>query len=108
MLWDIALRNLWQRRRRSLLTVLGVAVAVQLYISMSSYMAIYDQDLQQQLSAFAGKVYVQRSVIREGEAETFPSPSSNIPAEVAAEVLSLDGLDRTTSSGVLFVPLVVA
>jgi putative ABC transport system permease protein len=106
MLWDIALRNLWQRRRRSLLTVLGVAVAVQLYISMSSYMAIYDQDLQQQLSAFAGKVYVQRSVIREGEAETFPSPSSNIPAEVAAEVLSLDGLDRTTSSGVLFVPLV--
>jgi putative ABC transport system permease protein len=106
MLWDVALRNLWQRRLRSLLTVLGVAVAVQLYMSMSSLMAFYEQDLQQQLNAFAGKVYVQHSVIREGKAETFPSPSSNIPAPVASEVLSLGGLDRRVSSAVLFVPLV--
>ncbi|UCC63818.1 MAG: ABC transporter permease [Anaerolineae bacterium] len=106
MLWDVALRNLWHRRLRSLLTILGVAVAVQLYISMSSLIAFYEQDLGQQLSALAGKVYVQHTVTREGEPETFPSLSSNIPAPVAAQILSLDGLDRRASSGVLFAPLV--
>ena len=31
MLFDIAIKNLWRRKLRSILTILGVAVAVQLY-----------------------------------------------------------------------------
>lgn len=105
MLWDVALRNMWQRRLRSTLTVLGVAVAVQLYLTMSSIMSGYEQDLQQQLSALAGKVFVQRPVMAEGGVEDFPSPSSSIEAEIASALLTLEDIDRTSSSAVLFVPL---
>jgi hypothetical protein len=49
MFWDIALKNLQQRRLRAGLTILGVATAVQLYLTMSGIMRWYDQDLQAQL-----------------------------------------------------------
>ena len=41
----VAFRSLWQRRLRSLLTVLGVAVAVQLYLTLSGIMTSYEADL---------------------------------------------------------------
>jgi putative ABC transport system permease protein len=104
-MWYIALRNLWERRLRSLLTMLGVAVAVQLYLTISSIMASYELDLQGQLSALAGRVFVQRPTAEEGGLEEFPSPSSSIEWEVAADLLAVDGLDAAASSAILYVPL---
>jgi ABC-type lipoprotein release transport system permease subunit len=104
-MWYVALRNLWQRRLRSLLTMLGVAVAVQLYLTISSIIASYDLDLQAQLSAMGGRVFVQRPAADEGGLEEFPSPSSSIEAEVADELLELEGLDGAASSAILYVPL---
>jgi putative ABC transport system permease protein len=105
MLWDIAWRNMWQRWLRSLLTILGVAMAVQLYVTMSGIMLVYEQDLQKQLSAFAGKVIVQQPMGEEGSDEEFPSPSSSIEGATADDLLTLEEIDRNSSSALLFVPL---
>jgi putative ABC transport system permease protein len=105
MLWDVGLRNLWQRRLRSSLTVLSLAVVVQLYMSIASGLATFDQDLQRQANALAGKVYVQQSARKESEPESFPSLSSSIPVRVASEILALDDHDQTISSALLFVRL---
>jgi putative ABC transport system permease protein len=105
MLWDVALRNLWQRRLRSALTILGVTVAVQLYLLIASVGSGYEQDLEGQLDALAGKVYVQQPAAEEIEAEDFPPVNSSIPAPVASELLALDGLDRASSSAAIFVSL---
>ncbi len=107
-MWNVAFRNLLQRRMRSLLTMLGVAVAVQLYLTMSSIMVSFDLDLENQLTAMAGKVYVQRPTAEEAETEEFPSPSSSIEEEVANELLMMDSVDREASSAVLYMPLTMA
>ena len=104
-MWIVAFRNLLQRRFRSLLTMLGVAVAVQLYLTMSSIMVSFDLDLENQLTAMAGKVYVQRPTSEEAESEEFPSPSSSIEDDVANELLMMDGVDREASSAILYMPL---
>jgi len=105
MLLDITLRNLWRRRLRSLLTVLGVAVALQLYLTMAGGLAIYERDLSRQLATIGGRLYVQQPMAREEENEGFPSFSSSMPGDVAEGVLALPGIDRSASSATLFVQL---
>lgn len=107
-MWNVAFRNLLERRLRSLMTMLGVAVAVQLFLTMSSIEVSFELDLENQLSAMAGKVYVQRPTSEEAESEEFPSPSSSIEEDVANELLTLDGVDREASSAILYVPLTTA
>ncbi|MBN2386376.1 MAG: ABC transporter permease [Anaerolineales bacterium] len=103
MLIDIAFKNLWQRRLRTILTILGIVVAVQLYLSIGSIMRWYDEDLQGRLLAFGGKVYVQRLVSGDLISEDFPSSSSSIDTEMAQELLGGEGVDPQTSSLALFV-----
>jgi len=100
---DMALKNIWQRKTRSLLTVAGVGVAVTLYIYMSVIMNWYDQDLQHRLSSMAGKV----TVAAKNETEKgFPTASSVITVTDAEAVLKLDGVDVSRSTPVLLQPLV--
>jgi putative ABC transport system permease protein len=105
MLLDIAWKTLWRRKLRSLLTVLGVAAAVQLYLMMNSILSFYDADIQSQVAAFAGKVYVQRPMQDAEAGEDFPSMNSSISAGTAEAILALEGIRRAESSAVLFIPL---
>jgi putative ABC transport system permease protein len=105
MLLDIALKNLWRRRLRSTLTILGVAVAVQLYITMSGIMSWYNGDMQRQLGAFAGRIYIQQRMETAGSGQDFPSLSSSLTAETAEGILQLAGVDRSASSAALFAAL---
>lgn len=102
---QLVVRNLWQRRTRSVLTILGVAVGVQLYLAMSTVMASAESDLQDQLKALAGRVFVQRLMADSSIVEEFPSPSSSINAAVANGLLELQGVDEAKSSAILYVPL---
>ena len=108
MLWDVAWQNIWRRRGRTALTILGIAVVAQLYVTMASMIESYEQNLQHQLSAMVGQVAVQRPLVTADENEGFPSFSSSIPAGTAAQVLALDGVDPAASSAVLFVALALA
>jgi putative ABC transport system permease protein len=105
-MWDIALHNLRQRKTRTLLTILGVAAALQLYLTMNNLIATFEADMLRQYQAFAGKVYVEQSLPTGEGWQGFPSPASSIEADTAAEVLALEGVDRAASSEALFVPLV--
>jgi putative ABC transport system permease protein len=104
-MWHLSIRNIWQRRIRSLLTILGVAVSVQIYLAMATMMSSAENDLQDQLEALAGKVFVQRIMTSESVVEDFPSPSSSINVDVAEELLAIPGVDETRSSAILYVPL---
>jgi putative ABC transport system permease protein len=106
MLLDLALKTLWRRSLRSLLTILGVAAAIQLNLMLTSILAYYDWDIQQQVNSFAGKVYIQRPVQGTGAGEDFPSMNSSIAMDSAQAILAMDGVNRERSSALLFVPLV--
>ncbi len=102
---DIAVKTLWRRRLRTLLTVLGVATAIQLYLMMTAILSFYDSDIQQQVAVFAGKVFVQRPMQAVGAGEDFPSMNSSISAASADSILALEGVNSAKSSAVLFIPL---
>ncbi|MBN2146233.1 MAG: ABC transporter permease [Anaerolineales bacterium] len=108
MLADLALKNLWRRRGRALLTIFAVAVMVQLHILSSSMLSTYRQDIQRQLAAFAGKVLVQQ--FPEDSADTpsssnFVNARSSLENDTALALLDLPGLDQQASSAVLLAPL---
>ncbi len=106
MMWDIALHNLRQRKLRTILTILGVAVALQLYLTLNNLMTTFELDMLRQYQAFAGKVYVEQTMPSSEGWQGFPNAASSIEASAALEVLALDGVDRAHSSALVFVPLV--
>jgi putative ABC transport system permease protein len=105
MLLDLAFKTIWRRRLRAALTVLGVAAAIQLYLMMNSILAFYDSDIQGQVAAFAGKVYVQRPMQATSMGEDFPSMNSSISTDTALTILAMEGINRAESSAMLFIPL---
>ncbi len=100
---DMALKSIWQRKTRSALTILGVGLAVMLYVYLSTIMSFYDRDLQRTLAGFAGKVIVQA---RSDEPIRFPPTGSLIAVAQANAVLKLPEVDSARSSAVLLEPLV--
>jgi putative ABC transport system permease protein len=104
-MWQLVMRNIWQRRLRSLLTVLGIAVAVQVNLTVTGVISGYEADLHNQLSTLAGRIFVQRPTTGGSEMEEFPSASSSISNDLARELLNLDGIDKEASSAILYLPL---
>jgi putative ABC transport system permease protein len=100
---DMAFRNIWQRKTRSALTILGVGLAVVLYVYLSTIMSFYDRDLDRTIAAFAGKVIVQA---RTDEPPRFPPTGSLVSMSDVDAVLSLPEVDRARSSAILIEPLV--
>ncbi len=104
MLLDLAWKNIWRRKLRSLLTILGVASAVQLYLMVRGVMGTYTGEIEGQVNAFAGKIVVQQQAESGGNPDVTKSTSS-LTGETAEAILSVDGIDRESSSAVLFVPI---
>lgn len=105
-MWEIALQNLKHRRLRVLLTIFGVAGALQLYLTMNNLIVTFENDMLRQYRAFAGKIYVEQSLPSGEGWQGFPSTASSIVMDTASGVLALDGVIRAESSAVVFVPLV--
>lgn len=104
-MWHLALRNLWQRRLRSFLTVLGIAVAIQVNLTMTSIISGYENDLKSQLAVVSGKVLVQRLTTDAPQMEEFPSAASSIDNNLVDTLLNLEGVDAQASAAILYVPL---
>lgn len=104
-MWQMTLRNIWQRRLRSLLTILGIAVAVQVNLTVNGVISGYESDLKNQMSALAGRVFVQRPTTDGSGMEEFPSAASSIADDLALALLNLEGIDAATSSAILYIPL---
>ncbi len=104
-MWQMTLRNIWQRRLRSLLTVIGIAVAVQVNLTIKSVISGYESDLKGQMRTLAGRVFVQRPTTDGSGMEEFPSAASSISDDLADALLNLEGIDGTLSSAILYIPL---
>jgi len=105
MLWDLAFKHLWQRRLRSALTILGVAIILQTHLVINGFKYSYEQDVQRQLSAFTGKVLVRQDTGDTLGAADFSLTGSSLEEETAQDILALPGIDRQASSAVLMAPL---
>jgi putative ABC transport system permease protein len=105
MLWDIAIKHLWRRKLRSLLTILGVATAIQLYLMISGIVTTYQQETQRQLGAFTGKIVVSQQMESYQGSTDFTASGSSLKAETAADLLSLEGINRESSSAMVFMPI---
>jgi putative ABC transport system permease protein len=105
MLWDLAFKHLWQRRLRSALTILGVAIILQTHLVINGFKYSYEQDVQRQLSAFAGKVLVRQDTGDSLSAADFSLTGSSLAEATAQALLALPGIDAQASSAVLMAPL---
>jgi putative ABC transport system permease protein len=105
MLLDLAWKNLWRRKLRSLLTILGVASAAQLYLMVHGVMDTYTSEMMGQIGSFAGKIVVQQQVESGGGNPDMTSSGSSLTSDTAESLLATDGIDRQASSAVIFVPI---
>lgn len=102
---DIALRQLGAKKLRTLLTIAGFSVCVNLYIVVTTVMRFITDDLDLQVKRFAGLLLVQsRSEVGMTGIE-WPPISSSMPAVDAARVMSLPGVRSEASSPVTFAAL---
>lgn len=105
MLWDIAVKHLWRRKLRSLLTIVGVAASVQMYLTFSGVLVLYRNEINRQLGAFAGKAVVQQQMEAASGSTDLTSSGSSIKPETADALLAWDGIDRQASSELVYVPI---
>jgi putative ABC transport system permease protein len=105
MLWDIALKNLWRKKLRSLLTIIGVATAIQMYLTFNGILVLYRSAISAQLEAFAGKAVVQQQMEEALGNTDLTSSGSSIKPKTADELLGMNGIDRQASSRLVYVTI---
>lgn len=98
---DFAIRNLWQRKTRSILTALGIGTVIMLYLWSSTITNWYDRDLKRQMSGMAGKVVVR------AKTEDQSLYATNVMGQADAHaVMALPGVDLKNSTPILLEQLV--
>ena len=102
---DVAWKNLWRRKLRSALLILGVGVAMMLLINITSIINASARDFDAQLGVYTDRIYVTSAFGTDFSYAEFPPISSSVPSDLAEQILLVDGADADRSSMVLFVPL---
>ncbi len=103
-MWNLAYKNIMFRKTRSLLSILGILAAIQLYIIMSSVMDSFDIEIQKQISGMAGRIVIEYM----SEEISFPPLTTEFEENLADKILQLPGIDLSRSSQVLFQTLIPA
>lgn len=108
---DIAWKNMWMRKSRTILTITGVAFCLMLLIMITSITILVENDMNNSLAQHVGQMYV-RSPSPGGIGAEFPPISSSIPEKNATEVLNLneiqEDINLERSCPILFVSLAPA
>jgi putative ABC transport system permease protein len=102
---DIAARQLLTKKLRTVLTIAGFGVCVNLYIVVTTVMRFVSDDLDLQVKRFAGLLMVQSRSEAGMTGIEWPPISSAMPRRSAEQVLRLDGVKRDASSAVTFAAL---
>ncbi len=105
MLWDIAIKHLWRKKLRSLLTIVGVAASVQMYLTFTGIMVLYRNAINDQLGAFAGKAVVQQQMEKVSGSTDFTASGSSLKPVTADALLASAGIDRPASSKMVYVTI---
>ena len=100
---DVAFKNLWARKTRSTLTILGVAICVMLYLFMAGTTAMVEGNVEEEIAQYAGKIYVKSPAVSGGTGVEFPPASSVIDNKTAERILEeTPGIDKERSIPILF------
>lgn len=102
---DIALRTMWQRRTRTLLTIAAIAMSTMLFLVMSTSSAGLQQMDGDSVNGFLGKMFVTAPSDRPDSAREFPPVSSSLTESRATALLDVPGVDRRFSAPMLITPL---
>jgi putative ABC transport system permease protein len=103
---DIAFKNMWMRRTRTLLTTISIAVCIMLFIVLASTTVWVEKSISDSMSKYAGQVYVKSPSTLAASAVEFPPLSSSLTMEKANGLLNLSGLDKSKCAPLLIVQLV--
>lgn len=96
---NLTIKNIKYKKVRSILTILGIVIAMQLYIVLSGIMNAYDKDLEKQISSMAGKIFVQAKTT--GSASMIPM--QNVINEIDSnKIYNLEGINKEKSTKVLY------
>ena len=96
---DVAFRNLWVRKTRSMLCILAVMIAVYLNGSTATMNNWMYQTMTAELARYIGKIYVQQS------GSGYPPFDSTIDQKTAESVLAREelGLNSEESTALIFI-----
>ena len=101
----LAIQQLLTKKLRSVLTVLGFGVCVNLYIVVTTVMRFITEDLDLQVQRFTGLLFVQSRGLTGMSGIEWPPISSRIAVSEAREVLSHQAVDPSRSTMVSFASL---
>jgi putative ABC transport system permease protein len=87
---DIAWKNMWTRKLRTILTILGIAIALELVILMTTIVDSTEQSMQSELTKYsgAGQIYVRSQTILGITGQEFPPINSILKEEEGRQIIS--------------------
>lgn len=103
---DIAFKNMWMRRMRTLLTIISIAVCIMLFIVLATTMAQVQTTISDSMGKFAGQMFVTSKFPQQSAAIEFPPLSSSLSMDTANKLLTVSGVDASKSAPLLIVQLV--
>jgi putative ABC transport system permease protein len=104
-MFDIALKNMWQRKTRTALTMVSIAVCIMLFITLSTATDYMGKSYDTLAESFSSQMYVSSPSTMSSASAEFPPVSSSIPMEKANAIMSISGLDKDMSAPLVIVAL---
>ena len=102
---DIAIKNMWQRKTRTILTMVSIAVCIMLFITLSTATSYMGKSYDTLAESFSSQMYVRSPSTMAASSAEFPPISSSISMEKANAILNVTGLDRSKSAPLVIVAL---
>ncbi len=102
---DIALKNMWQRKTRTVLTMVSIAVCIMLFITLATATTYMGKSYDTLAESFSGQMYVKSPSAMAASSAEFPPISSTIPIEKVNAIMNLSDLDRAKSAPLVIVGL---
>ncbi len=103
---DLAWKNMWQRKLRTTLTLLGIAVGLELVILMTAILDFTERSMDAELAKYAGagQMFVTSQTLEGSTGQEFPPINSTLSEEIADRIVAELGgrVDASKTTPVLF------
>ncbi len=86
---DLAWKNMWTRKTRTILTILGVAISLELVIMMTTIVDYTQRSMQGELAKYsgAGQIYVRSQTVSGIAGQEFPPINSILKEDEGRQVI---------------------
>jgi putative ABC transport system permease protein len=101
-LFTLAVQTVWQKKLRTLLTIVGIAVCANLFIIVTSIVGYLDEDMDRQVRTFAGQLIVQERAQGGVAGLEWPPTTSAVRQDLAEQVLATQPVVSDRSAALLF------